>query len=130
MAFKIHVNLYNNMLCVFVCSFLDHLVPLVKPPPTEPHCTDFPLDFSMLAMEHLEGVQGRRGLVAPPEKSVLSEVEMRLEMLGSLVHHALNKVNGCGLIKLHQHAQVEELWVWLTMSDTSGASRWSKHLFR
>ena len=73
-------------------SFLDHLVPMVNPPPAEPHCTLTPLEFSMWAMEHLEGMQGRRGLVAPPEKSVLSEVDMRLEVLGSLVHHALNKV--------------------------------------
>ena len=46
----------------------------------------------MAAMEHLAGVQGRRGLVAPPEKSVLSAVEMRMELFGSLVHHALEKV--------------------------------------
>ena len=46
----------------------------------------------MYAMEHLEGVQGRRGLVAPPEKSVLSSVEMRMEVFGSLIHHALEKV--------------------------------------
>ena len=65
---------------------------MVNPPPAEPHCTLTPLEFSMWAMEHLEGMQGRRGLVAPPEKSVLSEVDMRLEVLGSLVHHALNKV--------------------------------------
>ncbi len=47
----------------------------------------------MYALEHFEGVQGRRGLVAPPEKSVLSSVDMRMEVFGSLVHHALEKVN-------------------------------------
>lgn len=61
-------------------------------PPAEPHCTGSPLNFSMYAMEHLEGVQGRRGLVAPPEKSVLGSVDMRMELFGSLVHHALEKV--------------------------------------
>ena len=46
----------------------------------------------MYALEHLEGVQGRRGLVAPPEKSVLASVDMRMEVFGSLVHYALEKV--------------------------------------
>lgn len=65
---------------------------MVNPSPAEPHCTLTPLDFSMYALEHLEGVQGRRGLVAPPEKSVLASVDMRMEVFGSLVHYALEKV--------------------------------------
>jgi len=77
---------------VYVCvSFLDHLLPLSNLPPAEPFCTLTPLEFSMLALEHLEGVQLRRSLLAAPETSVLSEVDMRLQVLGSRVHQALNK---------------------------------------
>ena len=47
----------------------------------------------MYALEHLEGVQNRRSLVAPPERSVLASVGMRMEVFGSLVHHALSKVS-------------------------------------
>ena len=66
----------------------------------------------MYALEHLEGVLGRRSLVAPPEKSVLASVDMRMEVFGSLVHHALKKVcvfehhvciNGGGRICLYFH---------------------------
>lgn len=77
---------------IIIISFLEHLIPMTNPPPAEPHCTLTPLDFSMYALEHLEGVQKRRGLVAPPERSVLSSIDMRMEIFGSLVHHALEKV--------------------------------------
>ena len=49
----------------------------------------------MSAMEHLEGVQSRRALVGPPEKSVLKSIDMRMEMFGSLVHYALEEVCLC-----------------------------------
>jgi hypothetical protein len=50
----------------------------------------------MYAMEHLEGVQGRRGLVAPPERSVLISVDMKIEVFGTFVHHALEEVREGG----------------------------------
>ena len=71
---------------------MDHLDMSTSSLPGEPFCSISPLTFSMYALEHLEGVQGRRSLVAPPEKSVLASVDMRMEVFGSLVHHALKKV--------------------------------------
>ncbi len=71
----------------------DHLDTFPSSIPGEPFCSLSPLPFSMYALEHLEGVQNRRSLVAPPEKSVLSAIGMRMEVFGSLVHHALSKVS-------------------------------------
>ena len=69
------------------------------PPPGEPFCTTTPLDFSMYSLEHLEGVHARRSLVARPEKSVLTSVgDMRMEVFGSRVYHALEKVRGLSII--------------------------------
>ena len=82
-----------HILFFSLSSFMDHLTLAGKLPPAEPHCTLTPLNFSMYTMEHLEGVQGRRGLVAPPEKSVLTALDMRMEVFGSLVHHALEQVS-------------------------------------
>ena len=70
----------------------DHLDLTSNPNPAEPYCNTTPLHFSMYALEHLEGVQARRSLVAPPEKSVLWSIDVRVEVFGSLVRHALEKV--------------------------------------
>ena len=78
---------------------MDHLDSSTSGYSGEPFCTTFPLDFSPYALEHLPGVQLRRSLVAPPEKSVLASVDMRMEMFGSLVHHALEKVTGTGHVQ-------------------------------
>ena len=47
------------------------------------------------------GVQERKSLVAPPEKSVLASLDlksMNVEVLGSLVHHAMEEV--CSLYRV------------------------------
>ena len=77
----------------FTHSYTDYLDLSTSSSPGEPFCTATPLDFSMYALEHLEGVQTRRSLVAPPEKNVLSSVDdMRVDVFGSRVYHALEKV--------------------------------------
>ena len=76
------------------CSLSDYLDPANSRLPGEPFCQT-PLDFSIYALEHLTGVQNRRSLVSPPERSVLASVNMRMEVFGSLVHHALEQVIPC-----------------------------------
>ena len=74
-------------------SYMDYLDLTTIASPGEPFCTTTRLDYSMHAFEHLDGVQSRRSLVAPPEKGVLSSVDnMRMDVFGSRVYHALEKV--------------------------------------
>ena len=103
------------MFTLFAIRILEHLEFFPNPLPGEPFCALAPLPFSMYALEHLEGVQNRRSLVAPPERSVLTAVDMTLEVFGSLIHHALKKVSNkdcvflCGF-KGHIFAYHGTLW--------------------
>ena len=73
--------------------YTDYLDLSTPSSPGEPYCTATPLDYSVYALEHLEAVQSRRSLVAPPEKSVLRSVDdMRMDVFASRVYHALEKV--------------------------------------
>jgi tetratricopeptide (TPR) repeat protein len=71
-------------------SLSDHLDPADNRFPGEPYCIT-PLDYSIYALDHLEGVQDRYSLTAPAEESVLPSVNMNIETFGNLVHQALEK---------------------------------------
>ena len=94
-------------------SYMDYLdLSSAMPPPGEPLCTTTPLDFSMYALEHLEGVYARRSLISRPEKSVLTSVgNMRIEVFGSRVYHALEKVSGVRVMLVTVHNTLNDIFL-------------------